>query len=190
MSFSGPPSLLLNGHLGACFPRDKAAEAWNRPLNNHLIPRSRRSGDMHPLSHMPSWRPQGQFRFCLSSTSYTELIIQREQLIVIHPVSKFPDLIKQKYWIKWARAYQTCQGRNCSVWMGQRAWGAGDVIVDERVCLTARPEGIWGAELYLHSFLTWTLKWDKWSALNPRRFTLGKTSYLHWVRDCWSLVEG
>jgi len=37
------------------------------------------------------------FAFVLVALLHTELMIQRAQLIVIHPVNKFPDLIKHEY---------------------------------------------------------------------------------------------
>jgi len=35
-----------------------------------LMPRSRTSGSITPLPHMPSWRPQGQHFFTLLSASF------------------------------------------------------------------------------------------------------------------------
>jgi hypothetical protein len=51
----GPPSLLSSGYR-ELFPGDKAARGMNRTTHLQLVPRSRKCGSTHPLSHTPSWR--------------------------------------------------------------------------------------------------------------------------------------
>jgi hypothetical protein len=50
--FWGPPNLLSNGYRGL-FLRGKAAGAWRLP--QHLVPRSRICGSIHPLPHTHSY---------------------------------------------------------------------------------------------------------------------------------------
>ena len=52
---------------GNCFPGDKAAGAWDWPLNLHVVSRLKLSGAVPPLSSMTSWYAQGQLSLYLFS---------------------------------------------------------------------------------------------------------------------------
>jgi hypothetical protein len=51
----GPPSLLSNGYRGL-FPRGQSGRCVKLATHVQLVPRSRKRGSIHPLSHTPSWR--------------------------------------------------------------------------------------------------------------------------------------
>jgi hypothetical protein len=52
----GPPSSLSNGYQGL-FPREKRRRGVKLTTRLQLVPRSRKYGSIHPLSHTPSrWR--------------------------------------------------------------------------------------------------------------------------------------
>jgi hypothetical protein len=131
--------------IGGCFPRDKAAGMWSKPLINQLIPRSRRSGAMHPFPHMPSWRTCGQLLLCLSSTSSHRNNNTVWAADSYSPSQQIPEFNETDVLNKLGAGLSD-------------VWGTRSVHLDwcrERVgvwllmgrCLTARPKGIWGAEL-------------------------------------------
>jgi hypothetical protein len=51
----GPPSLLSNGYRGL-FPRGLSSRGVKLTTHLQLVPRSRKCGSIHRLSHTPSWR--------------------------------------------------------------------------------------------------------------------------------------